>query len=158
MDLQGGAVEYLKSIPEVVSAVGQFPESGTPFIFRDEILVNLEDGLYTSTSAIVMEDAGPVAALTLSRYRGRRLRLTIWANGERDLVLKTFNNPKSVRLKIDDTFKIVDKYLHRTDPAIVDWAGISTVSCDRSVDLSEPVAITDGDGIMIASAYYTVYF
>ncbi len=157
MDLQGGAVLYLLGIPEVVNAVGEFEDSGKPFIFRDEILVNLEDGQYSAVSAIVIEDAGPVAALSLSRYRGRRLRMTIWANGDRDL-MGNFINPKSVRLKIDDTFKVVDKYLHRTDTETVDWAGIKTVSCDRSVDLSEPVAITDGDGIMIASAYYTVYF
>jgi len=157
MDLQGAAVLYLLGIPEVVNAVGEFPDSGKPFIFRDEILVNLEDGQYSAISAIVVEDAGPVAALSLSPYRGRRLRLTIWANGDRDL-LGNFINPRSVRLKIDDTFKIVDKYLHRTDTEVVNWSGIYTVSCERSVDLSEPVAIVDGDGIMIASAYYTVYF
>jgi hypothetical protein len=157
MDLQGAAVLYLLEIPEVVSAVGEFADSGKPFIFRDEILVNLEDGEYAAVSAIVVEDAGPVAALTLSRYRGRRLRVTIWANGDRDL-LGNFINPRSVRLKIDDTFKVLDKYMHRTDSEIVNWAGIYTVSCDRSTDLSEPVAVIDGDGIMIASVYYTVYF
>lgn len=157
MDLQGSAVLYLLDIPDVVNAVGEFPESGKPFIFRDEILANLEDGQYSAVSAIVVEDAGPIAALTLSRFRGRRLRVTIWANGDRD-VMGNFINPRSVRLKIDDTFKVVDRYLHRTDPEIVSWAGLKTVSCDRSTDLSEPVAITDGDGIMIASAYYTVYF
>jgi hypothetical protein len=157
VDLQGGAVIYLLAIQEVVDAVGKFPDSLSPFIFRDEMLVNLEEGQYSSVSAIVIEDAGPIASLPLSGYRGRRLRLTIWANGTRD-AMGNFIDPRSVRLKIDDTFKTVDKYMHRKDPAIVDWAGIKTVSCDRLIDLSEPVAITDGDGIMISSAYYVVYF
>jgi hypothetical protein len=157
MDLQGAAVLYLLGISEVVNAVGKFPISNKPFIFRDEMLVNLEEGQYSAISAIVVEDAGPVASLVLSSYRGRRLRVTIWANGNRDQ-LGNFNDPKSVRLKIDDTFKIVDKYLHRKDPEIVNWSGVYTVSCDRSTDLSEPIAIIDGDGIMIATVYYTVYF
>ena len=157
MDLQGAAVKYLLGIPAVVDAVGEFPDSGKPFIFRDEILVNLEDGQYSAVSAIVIEDAGASLSLTQSRFRSRRLRMTIWANGDRDM-LGNFINPRSVRLKIDDTFKVVDKYMHRTDTESVYWDGIRTISCDRTVDLSEPVAITDGDGIMIATAYYTVYF
>jgi len=156
-DLQGACVKYLLTIPEVVDAVGKFNLTQKPFIFRDEILVNLEDGEYQAVSAIVVEDAGPYATLTLSRYRGRRLRVTIWANGLRD-VMGNLVSPSSVRLKINDTFKVLDKYMHRTDPSIVHWASIPTVSSDRIIDLSEPVAVTDGDGIMIASVYYAVYF
>ncbi len=157
MDLQGAAVLYLLGLSDVVAAVGEFEDSGKPFIFRDEILVNLEDGQYSAVSAIVIEDAGSTVSLEGSRFRGRRLRLTIWANGDRDL-MGNFINPRSVRLKIDDTFKVVDKYLHRTHTETVDWAGIRTVSSARTVDLSAPVSVTDGDGIMIATAYYTVYF
>lgn len=158
MDMQGAAVTYLLGIPEVVNAVGKTPVKNEPYIFRDENLANLEHGYYTAVSAIIVEDAGPVTSLEMSSFRGRRLRVTIWVNGDRDLATGNFINPRSARLKLDDTFKIVDKYLHRKSPDVVVWAGIHTVSCNRSQDLSEPVAITDGDGIMIASAYYTVYF
>jgi hypothetical protein len=156
-DLQGACVKYLLTIPEVTNAVGKFNITQKPFIFRDENLVNLESGEYQAVSAIVVEDAGPYAALTLSGYRGRRLRVTIWANGTRD-GMGNLVNPSSVRLKINDTFKVLDKYMHRKDPEMIYWASIPTVSCDRIIDISEPVAITDGDGIMIASVYYAVYF
>lgn len=156
-DLQGAAVKYLLSIPEVTSAVGKFTLTAKPFIFRDEMLVNLEDGEYQAVSAIVVEDGGPVAVPAITRYRARRLRVTIWANGNRDAG-GNLVDPKSVRLKINDTFKVLDKYLHRTSPEIVMWSDIYTISSDRLIDLSEPVAVTDGDGIMIASVYYAVYF
>lgn|SRR3954463_1654000 len=156
-DLQGAAVLYLLNIPEVVDAVGKFNLTLKPFIFRDEILVNLEYDEYQAVSAVVVEDAGPLASLPTSRFRGRRLRVTIWANGTRD-GNGNLANPRTVRWKINDTFKVIDKYLNRTDPATVYWADIATVACDRLVDISEPVAITDGDGIMIASAYYAVFF
>jgi hypothetical protein len=155
--LQGYAVKYLLSLPEVVSVVGKFDDSNIPFIFRDEILVNLEEGEYQAVSAIVVEDAGPMASLTLSRYRGRRLRVTIWANGDRDSFGNLINT-KSVYDKIESTFFIVDRYMHRTSPEIVDWAGLKIVSCDRLIDLSEPVKLSEGDGILIASTYYGVFF
>jgi hypothetical protein len=156
-DLQGGAVKYLQNIPEVVNAVGKFTITQKPFIFRDENLVNLESGEYQAISAIVIEDAGPYAALSLSRFRGRRLRLTIWANGTRD-ASGILVDTRSVRWKINDTFKTVDKYMNRTSPETVYWADILTFSCERIIDLSEPVAISDGDGILIASSYYAVYY
>lgn len=154
--LQGKAVKYLLSIPEVVAEVGEF-ESGTPFIFRDDILVNLEDNQYQSVSAVVLEDAGPLASPELSRFRGRRLRLTIWANGTRDL-LGNLISPKSVYDKLETTFQVVDKYMHRTDTEPVNWSGLITVACERLIDLSEPVKLSEGDGILIASAYYEVFF
>ncbi len=156
-DLQGGAVKYLQNIPEVVAAVGKFTLTNKPFIFRDEILVNLESGEYEAVSAIVVEDAGPLAALPRSRFRGRRLRVTIWANGTRDSS-GILVNPRSVRWKINDTFTALDKYLNRTSTESVYWADILTTDCERLIDLSEPVAISDGDGVMIASVYYAVYF
>jgi len=157
-DLQGACAKYLLGISEVVNSVGKFSVSLKPFIFRDEMLANLEDGQYEAVSAIVVEDAGPYANITgLSRYRGRRLRVTIWANGTRDASGNLIGS-KSVRLKLNDTFKVVDKYLHRVNPEMQMWGDLVTISSDRIVDLSEPVAVTDGDGIMIASVYYSVFF
>lgn len=155
--LQGPAVKYLLGIPEVVNVVGKFDISEKPFIFRDEMLVNLEDGQYQAVSAVVVQDAGPITSLELSRFRGRRIRVTIWSNGTRD-ILGNLVGSKSVYDKLSDTFDVVDKYLHRTNPELVDWDGVKTVSCDRLVDLSEPVALSEGDGILIASAYYGVFF
>lgn len=156
-DIQGAAVKYLLTLPDVVATVGAFNLTLKPFIFRDEILVNLESGEYQAVSAIVVEDAGPVAGLPRTRFRGRRLRVTIWANGNRD-GLGNLAEPRSVRHKLNDTFKAVDFYLNRTDSEIVYWAGIPTVGSERLVDLSEPVKLSEGDGILIASAYYAVYF
>lgn len=156
-DIQGAATKYLLSISEVVASVGKFELTNKPFIFRDEMLVNLEDNQYQAVSAIVLEDGGPVAAPTLTRYRGRRLRVNIWANGTRD-ASGNLVNPKSVRLKINDTFNVVDKYLHRINPQPMYWADLYTISSDRLIDLSEPIAVTDGDGIMLATTYYAVYF
>jgi hypothetical protein len=154
--LQGAAVKYLLGIPEVVAAVGE-TAAGEPYIFRDETVVNLESGHYTAVTAINIDDAGPITSLELSRYRGRRLRLTIWANGDRALN-GILPGPKSVHDAIATTFAVVDKYLHRVDPEIVMWGSYATVSCDRLLDLTEPVLVSEGDGIMIASAYYGVFF
>jgi hypothetical protein len=156
-DLQGAAVKYLLNIPEVVAAVGKFDLTQKPFIFRDEILVNLESGEYQAVSAIVIEDAGPVATMMRSRFRARRLRMTIWANGTRDAGGRLVSS-SSVRLKINDTFNAVDKYLNRVDGNTVQWSSLYTVVSERMLDLSEPIGVTDGDGLMIASAYYGVYF
>lgn len=155
--IQKAATKYLLTIPEIVNAVGKFDTSLKPFIFRDEILVNLESNKYAAVSAIVVEDGGPIATPTITRFRARRLRVTIWANGTRDAAGNLID-PSSVEEKINDTFLILDRYLHRTDPAPVLWSTIITISSDRIGDLSEPVGISDGDGIKIASVNYAVYF
>lgn len=156
-DLQGAAVKYLLSIPEVVASVGKFTLTNKPFIFRDEMLVNLEDNQYQVVSAIVVQDGGPVAVPAITRYRGRRLRVNIWANGTRD-ELGNLIGTQSVRLKLNETFQALDKYLHRTDPEIIPWSDIYTVGSERLIDLSEPISVVDGDGILTASVYYAVHF
>lgn len=156
-DLQGAAVKYLLTVPAITSAVGKFNLTQKPFLFRDEMLANLESGEYQAVSAVVVEDGGPLNVGAISRFRSRRLRITIWANGTRD-GMGNLVDPKSVRLKINDTFLVLDKVMHRTDPELVMWSTIPTVSSERLTDLSEPVAITDGDGIMIATVYYAVSF
>jgi hypothetical protein len=155
--IQKAATKYLLSVSEVVNAVGKFDVSLKPFIFRDEMLANLESNEYAPVSAVVVEDGGPIATPTITRFRSRRLRVTIWANGTRD-ALGNLTDPSSVEEKINDTFLVLDKYLHRTDPAPVLWSTIVTISSDRIGDISEPVGITDGDGIKIASVNYAVYF
>lgn len=156
-DIQGAAVKYLLSLPDVVNSVGKFHDSNKPFIFRDEMLVNLEEKQYSAISAIVVQDGGPVAVPTITKYRGRRLRVNIWANGTRD-ILGNLVDPKTVRLKLNETFQALDKYLHRTNPEIVLWSSVYTISSDRLIDLSEPISVVDGDGIMTASVYYAVFF
>lgn len=153
--LQGAAVKYLKTIPEVVAAVGKFELTQTPFIFRDEMLVNLEDHQYQAVSAIVVEDGGPLANPTITRFRARRLSVTIWANGTRD-GMGNLVDPKTVEDKIFSTFEVIDKYLHRTDPATVMWYATPTFGSDRIGDISKPISVIDGDGIKIATVYYSV--
>lgn len=156
-DLQGAAVKYLLSKSDVVAATGKFTITNKPFIFRDEMLVNLEDGEYQAVSAIVIQDGGPITLPGLTRYRCRRLRVIIWANGTRDN-LGNLVDPKSVKLKLNDTFLTVDKYLNRVEPQMVPWGDIYTISSDRVSDLSEPVSIIDGDGIQTATAVYAICF
>jgi|SRR3954471_10176140 len=153
--LQGAAVKYLKTLPEVVAAVGKFNLTDVPFIFRDEMLVNLEDGQYQAVSALVVEDGGPLANPAITRFRSRRLSVTIWANGTRD-GLGNLVDPKTVEDKIFTTFNIIDKYLHRTDPATIMWYTTPTFGSDRIGDLSKPISVTDGDGIKLATVYYSV--
>ncbi len=153
--LQGAAVKYLKSIQEIVSSVGKFNGSYTPFIFRDEMLANLEDGQYQAVSAIVIEDGGPIANPNISRFRLRRLAVTIWANGSRD-IRGNLVDPKSVEDKIVTTFEVVDKYLHRVNTETVVWNTTITHGCERIGDLSKPVSVREGDGIKIATVYYSV--
>jgi hypothetical protein len=155
--IQKAATNFLLTTPEVVASVGKFTVSQKPFIFRNEIIVNLEDHEYSAVSAIVVEDGGPLAANSLTRFRARRLRVTIWANGIRDAA-GILTSPASVEEKINDTFLVLDKYLHRTDPAPVMWSTIRTISSDRIGDLSEPVSVIDGDGIQIATVNYAVFF
>lgn len=153
--LQGAAVKYLKGLPEVVQTVGKLTTSQTPFIFRDEMLVNLEDHQYQAVSAIVVEDGGPLANPNLTRFRLRRLSITIWANGTRD-VDGNLIAPSSVENKIFSTYEILDKYLHRTDPAPVLWNTLITYACERIGDISKPISVIDGDGIKLATVYYSV--
>lgn len=155
--IQKAAVKYLLNLPEVVNSVGKFAVSQKPFIFRNEILVNLEDHQYAAVSAIVVEDGGPLAVNAITRFRAKRLRVTIWANGDRD-ALGNLINPASVEDKINDTFLVLDKYLHRTDPRPVLWSTIVTQACERIGDISEPVSVVDGDGIQIATVNYSVFF
>lgn len=153
--LQHDAVRYLLSIPEVVAAVGKFDLTEIPFIFRDEMLVNLEEEQYFSVSAIVVEDGGPIATPGLTRFRNRRITVQIWANGTRD-GMGNLVDPKTVEDKIFDTFKILDFYLHRTNPETVMWWTTPTYACERIGDLSKPISITDGDGIKTAAVNYSV--
>lgn len=155
--LQQACVKYLLGLSDVVAAVGEFSDSHKPFIFRDEMLVNLEDNQYSAVSAVVVEDGGPLILTHLGRFRARRLRVNIWANGDRD-DLGNLVSSKSVRNKIEDTFQVIDYHLHRPDSETVYWSTIATVFSERLIDLSEPVAVTDGDGIMTASCYYAVSF
>jgi hypothetical protein len=153
--LQGAAVKYLKTLSPVVDSVGKFATSQVPFIFRDEMLVNLEDHQYQAVSAIVVEDGGPLATPGITRFRARRLSVTIWANGIRN-GMGVLVDPKTVEDKIFETFSVIDMYLHRTDPDTVFWDSIPTFGSDRIGDISKPVAITDGDGIKIATVNYSV--
>lgn len=153
--LQGAAVKYLLSIPEVVNAVGKFVLTLKPFIFQDEMLVNLEEEQYTAVSAVVVRDGGPLGVAGLTRFRNRRLAVDIWANGTRD-GMGNLVNPKSVDDKIAETFQVLDKYLHRTDPNMVTWYTTTTMASERIGDITAPVPVIDGDGIKLATAYYSV--
>jgi hypothetical protein len=153
--LQGAAVKYLLSIPEVVAAVGKSVDTEKPFIFQDEMLANLEESHYSTVSAIVVEDGGPLAISALSRFRARRLAVHIWANGTRDAYGNLLSG-KVVEDKIDATFKIVDRFMQRTNPSTVLWATTYTYGCDRIGDLSKAVSVIDGDGIKTATVYYSV--
>jgi hypothetical protein len=65
-------------------------------------------------------------------------------------------DPKTVEDKIWNTFAVVDKYLHRTDPEPVVWNTTITYACDRIGDISKPISVIDGDGIQLATVYYSV--
>jgi hypothetical protein len=155
--LEGELVKYLLTLPELVSAVGKFTLTQKPFIFRDEMLVNLEDNQYTAVSAVVVEDGGPLDTNALTRFRARRVAVHIWANGNRD-ALGNLVNPTVVDDKIETTFAVLDKYLHRTDPEAVWWGTVLTQASDRLGDISKPVPVIDGDGIKLATVYYSVLF
>lgn len=153
--LQGAAVKYLKTLPSVLASVGKFNLTQVPFIFRDEMLVNLEDHQYQAVSALVIEDGGPIALPAITRFRARRLSVTIWANGTRDGI-GNLVDPKTVDDKIFSTFEVVDKYLHRTTPETVMWYSLPTYGSERIGDISKPISILDGDGIKLATVYYSV--
>lgn len=155
--LQLAAVKYLLGIPEVAAIVGKYPESNKPFIFTEEMLVNLEDGFYDPTSAIVIEDGGGLSTNTLTRFNARRLAVTIWANGARDATGALVGST-SVTNKIQETFDVIDKLLHRTNPSSVQWSTYNTISSERIGSISKPVSIGDGDGIQAATVYYAVFF
>lgn len=153
--LQGAAVKYLLNIPELVNTVGKFDLTLKPFIFQDEMLVNLEKDQYSEVSAIVVRDGGPLAVPGLTRFRHRRIAIDIWANGTRD-GLGNLVNPKIVNDKIAETFQILDKYMHRTNPSTVIWYTTPTHASERIGDIGEPISIIDGDGIKVATVYYSV--
>lgn len=155
--LQSAAVKHLLSLPAITEVVGKFALTQKPFIFQDEIVVNLEDHQYEAVSAIVIEDGGPVALPSLTKFRSRRLSVTIWANGNRDGMGNLVGN-KAVDDKINTTFLALDKILHRTHLKPVMWSTILIHGSERVGDLSKPIAVTDGDGIKLATVYYAVVF
>lgn len=155
--LQFAATKYLLTIPAIVAVVGKFEDSQVPFIFTEEMLANLEDGFYTPTSAIVLEDGGPLSTNFLTRFSARRLSVTIWATGTRGLDGALVGST-TVTNKIQETFDTLDKVLHRTDPETVQWSTFKTISSERIGSITKPVAIGDGDGIQAATVNYAVFF
>lgn len=154
-DLVQGTVKFLKSISPVLNVVSTLTD-GTPMIFQDDIMWNVEKGL---TSALVVSDGGPYASANLhNTMRSRRILLEIWIGPELN-VDGSVKNPAESRKRAEDTYHVVDKYLFRPYNKEVLFGTLRTIACDRLGDYVL-YAVDDSEyaSVLRLEQYYGVHF
>lgn len=151
-DLIGGAVKYLAAQPEVLAALGSFPD-GKPYLFQRSTWVNLEGS--QATAATLFRAGGWAGPNQHNSMRFPRLGLEISADPQRDAA----NNPAGLaaeaELRLVDTFNVIDRFLHRPQSGVQMWGTVRTIGCAR---LAEPAVfpVPDGGGMMRLRAFYGV--
>ncbi len=150
-DIVQGAVKYLLARPECVAAVGH-TDIGTPLIFQNALFYPIEG---KSTTAVVINYAAGYQGANLhNTMRFPRIMLEIWADPLRNLGRNTVD-PGEVWRRINATFTVFDKALHRPQGGVQMWGSLRTIGCTR---LAEPIfyPVPDGDGMMRAATFYGV--
>lgn len=156
-DVASGAVKFLSTFSSVTSMVGSVPvipgdpNSGLPFIFKDDMLANLKG---TGTAMLVCSDWGGWGApIALSTPRFVRLAVDIYVDPPRDSNLQVTETPGVTRQRGKAVFAAVNFVLHRTSPEPIFWGDLRTVGCEL---LTEPQfqRVEDGDGMQHGQAFY----
>ncbi len=149
-DIVAGAVKYLLSRPECVAAVGT-TDIGTPLIFQHNLYFPIEG---KSTTAVVIHYNGGDGANLHNTLRFPRIMLEIWADPLRNMGRNTVD-PGEVWRRINDTFTVFDRALHRPQGGVQMWGNLRTISATRQ---AEPIVypVPDGDGMMRAATFYSI--
>lgn len=153
-DIVSGLVTWLRAQPEVVAAVSTYVIGGqsTAGIFQYQPWAKLEGTC--STCAVITNDGGWVAANPHNTLRFPRITLNIWADPLRDNVNNVVD-PGEVMRRAFATYRVFDKYLHRTAGAEVMWGQLRVLA---SVRLVEPTiyVVPDGDGLVRCQVLYAI--
>lgn len=149
-DIVQGAVKYLLTQPACVAAVGT-TDAGTPLIFQHSVFVPIEG---RSTTAAVIAYSGGDGANVHNTMRFPRIMLEIWADPLRDRGRNTVD-PGEVWRRINATFTVFDRALHRPQGGVQMWGTVRTINCTR---MAEPAVypVPDGDGLLRAATFYGV--
>jgi hypothetical protein len=152
-DLISGVVEgYLLNQPDVVAALGAFPD-GVPYLFQRDLWLNLEGT--QSTAARLYRAGGWAGPNPHNTMRFPRLGLEITADPVRDAVNNAIGSTAEVEQRLDKVYKVFDRHLHRPANAVQMWGSVRTIGCAR---LGEPMTfpVADGGGLMRLSVFYGV--
>lgn len=158
-DVASGAVAYLSTFSDVLALLGSVPvaggdpNSGRPYIFKDDLLATLEG---TSQAALVCSDYGGWGApLPLATPRFVRLSVELFVDPARDSAHNINESQGLTRQRGKALFAQVNYHLHRTAADAVSWGDLRTVGCEL---LTEPqfLRADDGDGLQHGQAFYGV--
>lgn len=147
-----GVVRYLLTIPAVTAVVGSFPDSGTPWLFRDKLLARVED---SSSVAMVFSAFGQWSAPSDgSTKRFPRLSVEIYADPQRDAT-GNITSTSEAEVRGTAAWAVVNRFLHRMDSDTVNWGDLVTTG---STLLTEPqfYETPDGDHLLRGQALYGV--
>lgn len=151
-DIVSGAVTYLRAQPECVAAVGSFVIGGraTAGIFQYRTWAKMEGS--QSTSVVLASDGGWTGPNIQNTLRFPRLTMNIWADPLRDSTNNVID-PGEVMRRAFATYRVFDKYLHRTGGPEVMFGTLRIISIVR---LTEPITyvIPDGDGAVRCQVLY----
>lgn len=150
-NLISGAVKYLLSVSEVVSAVGEIDD--VPLIFPRDMPLNMED---REDVAIVVTDAGPWGnGNDYNTIEPRRLGIQIWAGPIRGTDGVSIDEDNETYRRAYSVYKIVDKHLHRVSGGHQWWGSIRSVTSRRFGGYDD-YATPDGNGVVIGTQIYGV--
>lgn len=150
-DLVQGATKYLLAIPAVTAQLGVTP-AGTPYLFQHNLFVTMEG---TSSTAAVLGYGGSwTGSNAHNTMRFPRLSLELYCDPLRDSG-QNVTEPGETWRRLNKTFTVLDRYLHRVGGGEQYWGSIRTLS---SVRQSDPTiyAVPDGNGLLRAQVFYAI--
>lgn len=154
-DIVTGCVKFLKSKSSVLSAVSTAVIDGqmVPLLFGYSLWGTPIENTQM-TAAFITSDGGWAGPNLHNTLRFPRITLNIWADPIRD-GNGNVADPHEVMLRINNTYEVIDNYLHRPEGETQMWGQIRTVA---SVRLTEPLTyrVPDGDGIVRLQATYAI--
>lgn len=153
-DIVSGAVTYLLGQSDCVAAVSAYIIGGqsVPGIFQYRPWATIEGT--STTCAVLTSDGGWAGANLHNTLRFPRLTLNLWCDPIRDSSRNVID-PGEVMRRAFNTYRVFDRYLHRTGGDDVMFGSLRTVSSTR---LTEPsiIVIPDGDGLVRLQVTYAV--
>lgn len=153
-DIVSGAVTYLRAQPELIDAVSTFVIGGQPTagIFQYRPWAKFEGT--GKTGAVISNEGGWATANMHNTLRFPRLTVNIWADPLRDNVHNVVD-PGEVMRRAHATYRVFDKYLHRTGGPEVMWGQLRILACVRLVEPTIYI-VPDGDGLVRCQVNYAV--
>lgn len=151
-DLIQGAVKYLTGFTDLTSALGVFTD-GTPYLFQHDLWTDLEG---SGTTALVIRRGGSWSGGNGNNtLRFPRIAVDLWADPLRDTA-GNITAPGEVHRRMEAVYFAFDDKLHRPTGETQMWGDVRTIGCLRLGEPTEPLAVSDGDGLLRQTVYYAV--